>query len=219
MPEKYPNWIGVPQTLGIGIDHPGISNGSLSGKAVYLSQCHGWMYFESLERFSTQRGNLHDTVEDFHNPEGMNQYLIPYLENAGAQVFTTKERDLNTNMAIADNDGSGYFESGSSFETGPLGFQDESPWLYGEDPFNTGTTRKFRSNSGGVASWIPDVPVNGYYAVYVSWDSASENEPNAHYRITHKGGVIDRYYDQRVHGSTWQYVRLYGWNRGGFVNS
>ena len=26
------------------------------------------------------------------------------------------------------------------------------------------------------------------------------------HRITHSGGVFDRYFDQTVHGSTWQYV-------------
>ena len=207
--EKYPIWEANRnqwQPLGIGIDQPGQTQGALSGKAIYLSQCHGWMYFESLGRFSTQRDNLYNTVEDFHNPEGVNQYLIQYLENAGAQVFTAKERDLNTNMSIADNDGAGYFEDGSGFTAGFAGFADQSPWLYGENPFDAGTTRRFPSNGGAVASWIPDVPEDGYYAVYLSWDSDSDNDPNAHYRITHKGGVIDRYFDQRVHGSTWQYV-------------
>ena len=32
------------------------------------------------------------------------------------------------------------------------------------------------------------------------------NATDAHYRITHPGGTIDRWYDQTVHGSTWQYV-------------
>ena len=46
----------------IGVDLHGVEDGGLSGKAVYLSQCHGWIWFDSLGRFSTQRGNLHDTV-------------------------------------------------------------------------------------------------------------------------------------------------------------
>ena len=201
IPEKEP--ILAP---GIGHDQPGETIGGLSGKAVYLSQCHGWIYYSSLGRFSTQRGNLHDTVEDFHNPEGMNQYLIQYLENTGASVFTVKERDLNTNMAISDNDGAGYSESGSGFQNGGLGFKDMSPWTYGENPFESGTTRRFSANSGLVATWIPEVPEDGYYAVYVSWDSDTTNDPSAHYRLTHKGAVIDRYFDQRVHGVTWQYA-------------
>jgi hypothetical protein len=193
----------VPQ---IGIDNPGSQQGFLSEKAVYLSQCHGWIYYDSLGRFSTQRGNLLDTVEDFHNPEGANQFLIQYLENAGANVFTAKERDLNSNMAISDNDAEGYFETGTGFIDGAAGYRDDSPWLYGENPFDAGTTRRFPADSDSVATWIPEVPVDGYYAVYVSWDSDSSNAPDAHYKITHIGGMIDRYYDQRVHGSTWQYV-------------
>lgn len=188
---------------------PGIEDGELSGKAIYLSQCHGWIYYDTLGRFSTQRGNLFETVEDFHNPEGANHFLTAYLENAGAMVYTTKERDLNPNMAIADNDGEGYSESGSGFGPGPdgnQGFADASRFRYGEDPFNSGTTRRFPADGGAVATWIPEVPVDDWYAVYVSWDAHAEHASDAHYRITHPGGVIDRTFDQRVHGSTWQYV-------------
>ena len=190
----------------VGVDVEGKTEGFLSGKAIYLSQCHGWIYSEVLNRFATQRGNNFNTVEDFHNPEGMNQYLVHYLENAGARVFTVKERGMNTNMSISDNDGIGYTESGSDFEDGPLGFADLGLWEYGENPFDAGTTRRFPSNGGSVATWLPEVPESGFYTLYVSWDSDSQNTSNAHYRITHNGGTIDRYFDQTVHGSTWQYV-------------
>jgi uncharacterized protein (TIGR03382 family) len=196
------------------VDLPGETAGSLSGKAVYLSQCHGWIYFDSLSGFSTQRGNVWDTVEDFHNPEGADQYLVRYLENSGAAVFTVKERDMTDQMAIADNDGGGYSESGSGFATGPDGFADAAPWLSGEDPFDEGTTRTFPADGGGVATWTPDVPGDGPWAVYVAWDSDSGNATDAHYRITHPGGIIDRTYDQTVHGSTWQYVETL-WLPGG----
>jgi len=212
LPPIPPVPIKEPRDAAVGppLDHPGASDGFLSGRAVYLSQCHGFIWFDSLNGFSTQRGNLFDTVEDFHNPEGLNQYLAPYLENAGARVFTTKERDWTSEMAIADNDGDGYSEGGGGFEGGPAGFRDEGRWGYGEDPFDAGGTRRFPAAGGGVATWIPEVPRDGWYAVYVTWDAASENAPDAHYRITHPGGVIDRVYDQTVHGSTWQYVeRLY----------
>ncbi|TNE90510.1 MAG: hypothetical protein EP330_07845 [Deltaproteobacteria bacterium] len=183
--------------------------GELAGKAVYLSQCHGWIYYSTLGRFSTQRGNLYDTVEDFHNPEGANQFLTAYLENAGAMVYTVKERDLNPNQAIADNDGEGYSESGSGFTGGPDsndGFADAATFAYGVNPFDAGTTRRFPADGGAVATWIPEVPVGDWYAVYVSWDAHAEHATDAHYRITHPGGVIDRTFDQSVHGSTWQYV-------------
>ena len=189
-----------------GVDLPAETQGILSGKAVYISQCHGWLYYDSLGRFSTQRDVHFSTVEDFHNPEGTNQYLIQYLENAGAKVFTVKERDLNPYMDIADNDGAGYSETGTGFTNGPIGFAERSSYNYGDNPFELGTTRVFSSTGGGVATWIPDVPKSGYYNVYVSWDSEPDNSSSAHYRIHHKGGIIDRYFDQRIHGSTWQYV-------------
>ena len=213
LPGPVPTKEGEPSSVAP-VDLPGDTPGFLSGKAVYVSQCHGWIYFDSLDGFSTQRGNVWDTVEDFHNPEGANQYFVRYLENAGAAVFTVKERDMTDQMDIADNDGGGYAESGSGWETGPAGFADTSPWVTDEDPFDAGTTRRVGAASGGVATWTPDVPDDGWWAVYVSWDSDSSNAPDAHYRITHPGGVIHRWYDQTVHGSTWQYTETL-WLPGG----
>ena len=187
-------------------DLPGAGVGALSGKAVYLSQCHGWIWFDTLDAFSTQRGNLFDTVEDLHNPEAADQQLARYLENAGGRVYTTKERDLNPELAISDNDGDGYAETGAGFASGPAGFADLGGWDYGDNPFSAGTTRRFPADGGGVATWVPEVPADGSYAVYVSWDSASDQSEAAHYRLHHPGGVIDRTFSQRVHGSTWQYV-------------
>jgi MYXO-CTERM domain-containing protein len=202
VPEKEP----LPAPSNLGTDNPGASEGALTGKAVYLSQCHGWIWSDYHGTFYTQRDAWYETVEDFHNPEGMNQYLANYLENAGASVFTVKERDLNPDMALVDNGGGGYSESGSGFSDGPSGFADASPWAYGENPFEAGSTRRFPADGGASASWIPEVPEDGYYAVYASWDSEPDNARNAHYRIRHNGGDIDRYFDQTVHGSTWQYM-------------
>ncbi len=186
------------------VDHPGAADGGLSGRAIYVSQCHGWKYVSG--QFYLQRPNLFDTVEDLHNPEATNQVLVRYLENAGAAVFTAKERDHNPNMALSDNDGDGYSESGSGFVDGAAGFVDRTSWEHGENPFETGTTRRFPADGGAVATWIPEVPADGRYAVYVSWAWDSTHASDAHYRITHPGGVIDRRFDQRVHGATWQYV-------------
>ena len=61
VPEKYPHWQ-VDETsnvpLRIGVDQPGESTGVLSGKAIYLSQCHGWDYFESLEVIFNSAGRI-----------------------------------------------------------------------------------------------------------------------------------------------------------------
>ena len=80
--------------------------GALDGKLVFLSQCHGWLDYGSPAFWETQRGITHGIVEDFLNPEGADQFLIDYLRNAGADVFTLHESDLNTRMVIVD-DGDG----------------------------------------------------------------------------------------------------------------
>lgn len=200
VPDKEPPLRGRP------VDHPGAADGALSGKAVYLSQCHGYRYSTSLGRFGTQRPNLFDTVEDFHNPEGMNQFLRIYLENSGAKVFTAKERDHQSNEVILDDGQPGYSETGNGFRDGLAGFGERATYRYGENPFRTGGTRLVDASSGAVATWTATVPEDGSYAIYVSWDSDPGNASDAHYRITHPGGTIDRRFDQRVHGSTWQYV-------------
>lgn len=200
VPDKYDGWRSQPAS------YPGRADGFLSGKAAYMSQCHGWQWYSSLGRFSTQRGILWETVEDFHNPEAHNQFLVAYVENAGMAVYTAKERDLQTRMAIADNDGAGYTETGAGFTNGAAGFAARTTYTLGTNPFSLGTTRSFPADGGGVARWQPTVPAPGHYAVYVSWKSNSGHASDAHYRITHPGGQFDRYFDQRVHGSTWQYV-------------
>ena len=207
-PEKEPPVKDAPGSLRRAVApalHPGPHDGALSGKAVYLSQCHGYIYFNSLSRHSTQRGILFDTVEDFHNPEALNAFLAPLLEQAGAAVFTVRERDPSPARAIADDGGPDHTETGA-WEAGQKGWATPTTLGYGQDPFDAGTTRRARNGSGAVAWWTPNVPEDGVFGVYVAWDSDPSHTSAAHYRITHPGGVIERTYDQRVHGSTWQYV-------------
>src|SRR5690606_30550543 len=87
--------------------------GGLSGATVFVSPGHGWMYSESQGRFITQRGITHGMIEDHSNAEAVLQFLVPYLWNAGAEVETTRERDMQTNMVIVENGGTGYSEKGN----------------------------------------------------------------------------------------------------------
>lgn len=190
-------------------NQPGRADGALSGRSIYLSQCHGFIWYESISRFSTQRPNLFDTVEDLHNPEGMNQFLAPYLENAGGAVFTVKERDHNPEMVIVDNDdppSDAYREIGEGFTTNRRGWGTPQVVRYGDEPFRVGDSRRVPSDSGGRAVFTLTPPRTGEQAIYVAWVSGSDHTRNARYRITHPGGVFERTFDQTVHGSTWQYV-------------
>jgi len=195
-------------------NNPGQTVGFLTDRAVYMSQAHGWHYNEIVGGFITQRRNIWNTIEDFHNAEGANIFLNNYLENAGAMVYTPRERGMNSNQALSDDGQGNYTETGMGFVDGAPGFADKAPYVYGVNPFAQGTTRRFPADGGGAATWIPDVPEDGYYAVYVTWDAEPDNTTTAHYRISHPGGVIDRYFDQTVHGSTWQYTETLWLNAG-----
>lgn len=203
VPEKYAEPPNAPAS------HPGRADGPLSGRSIYLSQCHGLIWYDSLGRFSTQRPNLFSTIEDLHNPEAMSQYLTAYLENAGASTFTVKERDPNPVTLIVDNDDrtDAYEEIGEGFTSHPRGWRTPSePLTYGQNPFDNGTSRRMPAAGGGIARFTIDPPTTGPQAIYLSWVSGSDHASDAHVRITHKGGVIDRTFDQRVHGSTWQFL-------------
>ncbi len=187
------------------LDLPGENDGALSGAEVYLSQCHGWIWYDSLDDFSTQRGNLFDTVEDFHNPEATNQALAPFLHNAGADVWTVKERDHGSRWALADNDdGATYAESGGGFADGAPGFADWGTWAYGENPFEGGTTRTLGESS--VATFSLRAPATGWQALYVAHDASSALTTEALYTVSARGRDLERVLDQTSHGSTWRYL-------------
>ncbi|GDX81251.1 xanthan lyase [Deltaproteobacteria bacterium] len=186
------------------IDLPGETEGALTGAEVYLSQCHGWIWYDSLDGFSTQRGTWYETVEDFHNPEGANQALAPFLHNAGADVWAVKERDLHDAWSIADNDGDGYAESGAGIADGNAGFADWGTWAYGENPFDGGTTRLVPA--GASATFSLTAPARGWTALYVAYDADQDHTAAASYAVTARGVTVKHELDQRTHGSTWRYL-------------
>ncbi len=186
--------------------------GFLSGKTVYVSAGHGWTWTPTLARWATQRGNTHGIVEDFVSVETINAYLVHYLEKAGATVFTVRERDFNTSMAIVDNDGGGdgaYAETGAWQADGVAGFRPgEEPYRGTTNPFGLGTTRVAPTTSGAPtaeARFTPDIPTSGMYQVYASWsvDPSKPRAPDAHFVIRHAGGEAHVRVDQRRHGGTW----------------
>ncbi len=58
----------------------------------------------NLDRWEWQRARLFGTVEDISVMGYVLPYLTRMLENAGANVFLPRERDMQTNEVIVDND-------------------------------------------------------------------------------------------------------------------
>lgn len=197
--------------------------GALTGKAVYLNPGHGWDWRES-DYWGLQRGFVQNNIEDFSNVELINQWLWAYCYNAGADVFSCRELDFNTNMVIVDNDdgwdgSKGYYETGSGWFNSTLkGFANGYiPYLSGADPFSSGTNRLVQCVVGtptASARWVPEIPASGWYNVYVSHGAFSNRSPQAHYRIYHAGGVTETTIDQRMRRFTWIYLGTFYFEAG-----
>jgi N-acetylmuramoyl-L-alanine amidase len=186
---------------------PSVSNmavptGALAGKTVWLSPGHGW--HNTGNGFVTQRGTTNEIVEDFTTIETINNYLLNYLYNAGANVWSVRERDNNTNEVIVDNDNlsSGYTETGT--------------WTTGSLPGYGGTYRVATATVNETASAIitPNVTSSGLYWVSVRCIAGANRPTDVSYTIIHSGDTSYATVNQEIHSDTWVYLGQYYFTSG-----
>lgn len=205
--DEHPRTGPIAWRWGPSFDAPGATPGFLTGKTVYVSAGHGWVWSSTADAWSTQRGNTWDIVEDFSNAEAVNIYLIRYLMNAGANVFPVREPDLQEAMVIVDDGAPGYSETGPGFRASALsGFAGgRAPYSGQDNPMVLGGTREVSATAAEAATarWVPLLPRAGEFAVYVSYAAAPDRAPDAHYVVRHPGGATHFRVDQRRHGQTW----------------
>jgi hypothetical protein len=121
----------------------------LSNRHVAMWQSHGRYFKNERNRWEWQRPNLFCTNEDLFTQSFVIPFVIPMMENAGAIVYTPRERDQQRNEVIVDNDMKGssvYSEEKSrkgKWEQSELpGFAvTKSVYSEGENPFTAGTAR------------------------------------------------------------------------------
>ena len=199
----------------------------LNEKNIALWHSHGWYYNQTSKRWEWQRPRLFQSVEDLLPTSFMLSYLIPMLENAGANVFVPRERDIQTNMVVVDNDsisgaGSSYSEWSENnehlWQTGAhSGFgEGNPPYGDGVNPFKLGSYRQTLTDtvaSAGIA-WTPDIPEAGRYAVYISFHASAENTDEARYTVYHRGGKSAFLVNQKISGCTWIYLGTFSFGQG-----
>ncbi len=196
----------------------------MEGRHLSLWASHGRFFDHNKQCWRWQRPALYTTCEDLFTQTIVVPFLIPMLENAGAVVFTPRERDWQRHEAIVDNDNPSrqYKEKDRSrdWETTPFkGFAyHEGPYVDGENPFEAGTARMVetttRKNRVSTASYQPDIPETGNYAVYVSYQTLPESVDDAHYTVYHQGEKTDFLVNQRMGGSTWVYLGTFTFDKG-----
>ena len=200
----------------------------LNEKNIILWHSHGWYYNLKLERWEWQRPRLFQSVEDLIPMSFTIPYLIPMLENAGARVFVPRERDIQTNEVVVDNDlpinpitlsrfivydGERLsWQKGNDFAFG-IG---NPPYVENENPFKLGNSNFIYSSLYGDAKceWIPDIPQTGEYAVYISYKHSPENVSDARYTVYHLGGETEFEVNQQIGGSTWIYLGKFSFKQG-----
>jgi MYXO-CTERM domain-containing protein len=72
-------------------------------------------------------------------------------------------------------------------------------------PFDLGGSRLMTaaSTATGSASWVPSIPADGNYHVYVAYSAAPTRVNDAHFVVKHAGGESHFRVNQRRHGGTW----------------
>ncbi|MGH2593939.1 MAG: N-acetylmuramoyl-L-alanine amidase, partial [Anaerolineae bacterium] len=200
------------------------SKGGLSGKTVFVSAGHGWYWNSTLSQYRTQRPVYpsapypagEGTVEDFNNAEVVNQYLLPYLWNAGADAWTVRERDMNASMTIVDDVSPAFSLQGSwRITTAPGGYT--SAYVYSGTYLYTGTyfyTTTVTSGATATATWAFTPAIDAEYAVYVWFPNASNRTPAARYTVDHAGGTTVLTLTQARDGINWRYIGAYPFRAG-----
>lgn len=195
---------------------------------IALWHSHG-RYFKDGS-WQWQRPLLFETVEDIFPMGFILPYVVPMLENAGAYVMLPRERDINRNEVIVDNDTNDegqifsqpYYREvngNSKWETGEgEGFIYDLPdFRDTENPFENGTYRQTATQRAGrpsIAAWYADIPEDGEYAVYVSYKSLPNSTADARYTVNYSGGSKEFRVNQQMGGGTWIYLGTFPFESG-----
>jgi len=201
----------------------------LQGRHLSLWASHGRYYDQSKGQWRWQRPQLFTTTEDLFTQTIVVPYLMPMLEDAGAVVFTPRERDWQRHEVIVDNDPTDlallafrYEESyyRNAWQQAPgRGFALHSgAYRDGENPFQAGTARMAETtkskNRASEVSYQPNLPEAGRYAVYVSYQTVPASIDDARYTVWHKGVATEFRVNQQMGGSTWVYLGTFDFDAG-----
>jgi hypothetical protein len=198
----------------------------LDGRHLVVWQSHGKVFKQAKNRWEWQRPRLYGTSEDLLTQSFVLPYLIPMLQQAGAIVYTPRERDTQRHEVIVDNDRPSahgrYLEQSSKKSAWQAadgkGFaQLRAVYADKQNPFQDGTARQIDTESKpdrAFAQWVPDIPEAGEYAVYVSYKTVAGSVSDAHYTVFHQGGTTELRVNQQMGGGTWVYLGTYQFAKG-----
>lgn len=182
-----------------------------------VTPSHGLYYDNEDSLWEWQRPPLYCTREDLLTQSFAYPYIIPMLENAGAVVYTARERDWQTKGVIVKCRENGYREDGIWSEYIAGGFSGDSVRIL-PDSLQVKTRTAEAGNGPGIpmstAFWIPDIPEDGDYGVYVTYQTDSSSIDDARYIVFHTGGSTTFRVNQQMGGGTWVYLGTFHFRKG-----
>ncbi|MDD5011998.1 MAG: N-acetylmuramoyl-L-alanine amidase, partial [Phycisphaerae bacterium] len=182
--------------------------GALSGKRIFLSAGHGW-YFGSDGLWHTQRGDTNGVIEDFLTATIMNYHLLPLLEKTGVEAIDTRERDMNTEEFIVDNQGAGFSIEGDWGDGSSTGGWDSES---GGAPYRVS---QVSADGASKAIFKPEITKAGWYGVYIWYVAGDNRVKDAEHIIRHSQGEAAFYVNQEINGSRWNYLGRFYFYPGG----
>jgi hypothetical protein len=192
-----------------------VFTGGLTNHHLALWHSHGYYYNAAKDRWQWQRARLFGTIEDLFPMEYVLGYLAPMLENAGANVFIPRERDIQPNEVIVDMDGS----SGNSilelsggegeWQILPEGFAYRDTLFDRQNPFTLGSHMAIKANKGATLKYIPEIPEDGDYGVYLSWARSEKPADDVQVKVHYAGGSAGFTVNQKMGHGTWVYLGKY----------
>lgn len=200
----------------VNTSRPAVPVSGLEGRHLMVTPSHGLYYDKGDTLWEWQRPPLYCTHEDLLTQSITYPFLIPMLENAGAVVFTARERDWQTNsVTVKALPGQSYREEGTWQDNTGGGYSTDSMRIL---PDSAGLVSRVsasgRGNGRSSAMWIPDIPEDGQYAVYVTYRSDSTRTDDARYIVFHTGGNTVFHVNQRMGGGTWLYLGTFNFGKG-----
>lgn len=213
------------QPLTTNVSKPYRITAGLEGRHLSVWASHGLYYEAKRNSWQWQRPPLFGTNEDLFTPTIVLPYLIPMLEKSGAIVLSPRERDLQTEEVVVDNDAKNshlYKEKNGLHHwrnTSSSGFANpRATYVDGENPFTMGTARMARTvkreEKRSEVAFTPLIKNEGEKAVYVCYQTLPESTDNAQYTVYHKGQATTFCVNQRMGGGTWVYLGTFDFGEG-----
>lgn len=190
--------------------------GALSGKVLFTSGGHGWVWRDSSKSWGLMRPLLNGMVEDMGNQDQLQPYA-DYALHAGATFVSMRPIGHQTSEAIVDNS-QAYTAASGGFDVTGTWTNITSGTYWSNNSGNDAVRYVYANTTTGtenaVARFTPKIPATGFYPVYAWYVAGSNRADDTTFRINYSGGSQEVKVTQDKVGNGWVYLGTYYFGAG-----